>query len=123
MMTPTLYCSFCGKHQDVEKLIAGPTVFICNECVDLCKTMQEQRQQIKTLYPNEKFNFGVGRIKPIVVEKVRRRTVDDPDVPELLWRTELGEQLAALERRIEQLEGIITVAGYWGKPPPPQGNT
>lgn len=33
----TLYCSFCGKSQhEVNKLIAGPTVFICNECVDLC---------------------------------------------------------------------------------------
>jgi ATP-dependent Clp protease ATP-binding subunit ClpX len=34
----TLYCSFCGKNQDeVRKLIAGPTVFICDECVELCK--------------------------------------------------------------------------------------
>ena len=33
----TLYCSFCGKSQhEVVKLIAGPAVFICNECVDLC---------------------------------------------------------------------------------------
>ena len=33
----TLYCSFCGKSQhDVRKLIAGPTVFICSECVALC---------------------------------------------------------------------------------------
>ena len=33
----TLYCSFCGKSQhEVIKLIAGPTVFICNECVELC---------------------------------------------------------------------------------------
>jgi ATP-dependent Clp protease ATP-binding subunit ClpX len=33
----TLYCSFCGKNQhEVKKLIAGPTVFICDECVDLC---------------------------------------------------------------------------------------
>lgn len=33
----TLYCSFCGKNQhEVRKLIAGPTVFICNECVELC---------------------------------------------------------------------------------------
>jgi len=32
-----LYCSFCGKSQhEVRKLIAGPTVFICDECVDLC---------------------------------------------------------------------------------------
>ena len=33
----TSYCSFCGKSQhEVLKLIAGPTVFICDECVDLC---------------------------------------------------------------------------------------
>ena len=32
-----LFCSFCGKNQnEVKKLIAGPTVFICDECVDLC---------------------------------------------------------------------------------------
>jgi ATP-dependent Clp protease ATP-binding subunit ClpX len=34
----TLYCSFCGKSQhEVRKLIAGPTVFICDECVELCR--------------------------------------------------------------------------------------
>jgi len=33
----TLYCSFCGKSQhEVRKLIAGPSVFVCNECVELC---------------------------------------------------------------------------------------
>jgi hypothetical protein len=33
----TLYCSFCGKSQhEVAKLIAGPSLFICNECTDLC---------------------------------------------------------------------------------------
>ncbi len=33
----TLYCSFCGKSQhEVKKLIAGPTVFICDECIILC---------------------------------------------------------------------------------------
>ena len=35
--TAPLKCSFCGKGQEeVKKLIAGPSVFICNECVDLC---------------------------------------------------------------------------------------
>jgi hypothetical protein len=33
----TLYCSFCGKSQhEVKKLVAGPRVFICDECTDLC---------------------------------------------------------------------------------------
>ena len=36
-VTATLTCSFGGKHQrQVDKLIAGPGVYICNECVDLC---------------------------------------------------------------------------------------
>jgi ATP-dependent Clp protease ATP-binding subunit ClpX len=35
--TATRTCSFCGKHQrQVNKLIAGPGVYICNQCVDLC---------------------------------------------------------------------------------------
>ena len=40
-------CSFCGKTQDeVKKLIAGPTVYICNECIDLCnEIVNEDRQQ------------------------------------------------------------------------------
>lgn len=40
-------CSFCGKSQDeVKKLIAGPTVYICNECIDLCnEIVSEDRQQ------------------------------------------------------------------------------
>ncbi|MEW6593414.1 MAG: ATP-dependent Clp protease ATP-binding subunit ClpX [Thermodesulfobacteriota bacterium] len=40
-------CSFCGKTQDeVKKLIAGPTVYICNECIDLCnEIVSEDRQQ------------------------------------------------------------------------------
>lgn len=33
-----LYCSFCGKEKrDVAYLISGPTVFICNECVEMCR--------------------------------------------------------------------------------------
>jgi hypothetical protein len=38
--TPQLCCSFCGKAQaEVTKLIAGPSVFICNECVSLCSVI------------------------------------------------------------------------------------
>ena len=42
----TLYCSFCGKSQhEVKKLIAGPTVFICNECVELCMEIIREEAQ------------------------------------------------------------------------------
>ena len=42
----TLYCSFCGKSQhEVKKLIAGPTVFICDECVELCMDIIKEEHQ------------------------------------------------------------------------------
>ena len=42
----TLYCSFCGKSQhEVQKLIAGPTVFICDECVALCQDIMTEEHK------------------------------------------------------------------------------
>ena len=44
-----LYCSFCGKSQhEVRKLIAGPSVFICDECVDLCNDIIREEIQEKS---------------------------------------------------------------------------
>lgn len=46
-----LYCSFCGKSQhEVRKLIAGPSVYICDECVDLCNDII--REEIKDVVPH-----------------------------------------------------------------------
>lgn len=48
-----LYCSFCGKSQhEVRKLIAGPSVYICDECVDLCNDII--REEIKEISPKGK---------------------------------------------------------------------
>jgi len=42
-----LYCSFCGKSQrEVRKLIAGPSVFICDECIDLCNDIIREEMQV-----------------------------------------------------------------------------
>ena len=57
-----LFCSFCGKNQnEVRKLIAGPSVYICNECVDLCNDIiqeeinesAESEDEPKVLVPKE----------------------------------------------------------------------
>ena len=41
-----LYCSFCGKSQhEVRKLIAGPSVFICDECIELCNDIIRDEAQ------------------------------------------------------------------------------
>lgn len=61
----TLYCSFCGKSQhEVRKLIAGPNVFICNECVELC--MDIIREEDKT----QLVRTGDGVPAPSEIKKV-----------------------------------------------------
>jgi len=43
-------CSFCGKERaQVRKLIAGPKVYICNECVDLCYSILEENDIVKEI--------------------------------------------------------------------------
>lgn len=55
-----LYCSFCGKSQrEVRKLIAGPSVFICDECVELCndiirEELEEKSQSARSSLPKPK---------------------------------------------------------------------
>ncbi len=71
---PDCNCSFCGKNQDeVNKLIAGPDVFICDECIDLCNEIvmdegaeaSDEKSESKSLKPkeiNEKLNeYVIGQ--------------------------------------------------------------
>src|SRR5438105_2416276 len=66
----TLRCSFCGKSQnEVKKLIAGPTVYICNECIDICNeiiTDDQQAENVATRPPLPK----PGEIKGFLDEYV-----------------------------------------------------
>ena len=60
----SLFCSFCGKNQkEVKKLIAGPTVFICDECVELCMDI------IKEDNKNNKFKIKKDIPKPSEINK------------------------------------------------------
>src|SRR5260370_40900059 len=50
-----LRCSFCNKSQrDVKKLIAGPTVYICDECVDICLDIIAEDRVLETQAPETK---------------------------------------------------------------------
>ncbi|MGB5180532.1 MAG: ClpX C4-type zinc finger protein, partial [Gammaproteobacteria bacterium] len=50
-----LYCSFCGKSQhEVRKLIAGPSVFVCDECVELCNDIIREEMQDKATTGGDK---------------------------------------------------------------------
>ena len=62
--TNKLHCSFCGKEQSkVKKLIAGPNIYICNECVDLCndilheETKNEKEEVFEISKPKEIFSY------------------------------------------------------------------
>ena len=61
----TLYCSFCGKSQhEVRKLIAGPNVFICNECVELCMDIIQEEDKTQLV------KSGKGIPTPREINKV-----------------------------------------------------
>ncbi len=64
--TPNLCCSFCGKSQrEVQKLIAGPTVYICDECIQLCGNIIDEELE------REEFSTGMSNIpKPADIKEV-----------------------------------------------------
>jgi len=80
-----LCCSFCGKSQrEVKKLIAGPTVYICDECIDLCndiiaeESIKQEQQRAKTMVPKpvdikvvlDEYVIGQERAKKILAVAV-----------------------------------------------------
>ena len=76
-----LHCSFCGKTQDeVKRLIAGPSVYICNECITLCQNAikaeekagsQEQNTDIQLLKPHELYK----RLNEYVIEQNKAKKI------------------------------------------------
>ena len=66
-------CSFCGKTQDsVKKIIAGPGVYICDECVDLCTSIIEAEQ-----YEDEETGYTLNEIEKIPSPKEIKKVLDD----------------------------------------------
>ncbi len=67
-----VYCSFCGKPQDsVRKIIAGPGVYICNECVDLCNNILEEG------YVDDDERYTLGDENKIPSPKEIKQVLDD----------------------------------------------
>ncbi len=67
----TLYCSFCGKSQhEVRKLIAGPNVFICNECVELCMDIIREEDKTQLVSRGEGAVPSPSEIKAVLDEYV-----------------------------------------------------
>lgn len=96
-LPPALHCSFCGKSQhEVTKLIAGPFVFICNECVDICNDVIAnrpiadkgykkllERDTDKLLLVMGSVNYAADASRDFlqqVVDELRRREVSWADI-------------------------------------------
>ena len=66
-----LFCSFCGKNQnEVRKLIAGPSVYICNECIDLCNDIIKEEINESVDGNEEETSLVPKEIKDILDEYV-----------------------------------------------------
>ncbi len=66
-------CSFCGKAQEnVKKIVAGPGVYICDECVELCNSIIETE-----LYDDEKAGYTLNELNDIPSPKEIRKVLDD----------------------------------------------
>ena len=64
---PECSCSFCGKHQDdVGKLIAGPDVFICDECIELCNEIVQEKEAVVPIAPEVEKPIS---LKPMEIKK------------------------------------------------------
>src|SRR5690348_2818363 len=91
----TLYCSFCGKSQhEVRKLIAGPTVFICDECVELCMDIIREENKSSLVKSRD------GTPTPKEIRKVLDDYVIGQDTP----------------RRCSRSRSTITTSGSTIKP-------
>jgi len=101
-----LECSFCGKSQkEVKKLIAGPTVYICDECVGLCNDILEEDAKERGQAPREanphsvlaRFSLIVGNlheIGEILQRKCASTGVEAASLPGLTERVESLERAA-----------------------------
>jgi DNA-binding XRE family transcriptional regulator len=86
----TLYCSFCGRSEhEAKTLVAGPNVFICNECVEFCTEVicDEQRARAGLAFQGER-----GAPRKMLVDSVDRKIAIDLDLPALVLSIRLDSK-------------------------------
>jgi ATP-dependent Clp protease ATP-binding subunit ClpX len=114
-----LFCSFCGKNQnEVRRLIAGPSVYICDECVDLCNDIiSEEAQAISPDESSSKLPVPV-EIKTIlddyVIGQERAKRILSVAVYNHYKRLQVSEDKASEEKTVELGKSNILLIGPTG---------
>ena len=108
----TLRCSFCGKSQnEVKKLIAGPTVYICNECIDICNeiiTDDQQAESVATRPPLPKPGEIKNFLDEYVIgrrEKKRWRSPSTATTRESSWSRRLSCRDSEVQHPLDRPDG------------------
>ena len=114
-----LYCSFCGKSQhEVRKLIAGPSVFICDECVDLCNDIiREEIQETATEGSSESLPTPQEiseKLDDYVIGQKKAKKVLSVAVYNHYKRLRYGEQKKANSDEVELGKSNILLVGPTG---------
>ena len=96
-----LYCSFCGKsQQDVKKLIAGPSVFVCDECVELCNDII--REELLDQDPSEDKTLP----KPNEINELLNEYVIDQDKAKKVLSVAVYNHYKRLESQFSKDDGV-----------------
>ena len=105
-----LRCSFCGKSQhEVRKLIAGPTVYICNECIKLCGEIieDEEKEKVAETEVRERMVELLTKLRDNLNEKEQvilaaRLLSDEP-----LTLQDIADQFGISRERVRQIEANL----------------
>ena len=119
--TEVLRCSFCNKDQnDVRKLIAGPTVIICDECVSLCDDIidHEDDQEILSLLKADAESGNQAH--PMALEYFRRMSTED--IASFVTRRRIAVErnrsaLQSVQRTLAMRDGKVVADGEMLRPP------
>lgn len=112
------FCSFCGKNQkEVKKLIAGPSVYICNECIKLCGEIIEDEEKELAVEPESAKEFMVpkqikAQLDSYIIEQDRAKKVLAVAVYNHYKR--LASHLAKSDDRVEIQKSNILIIGPTG---------
>jgi len=109
----TLYCSFCGKSQhEVRKLIAGPAVYICDECIELCNDFVDDLHDEKELA--HLLESGADNASTMSVEDVARyveRGRKGAERNRLTWRA-IQQRLAMTGVSLTPIDDILALPRF-----------